>query len=214
MSCQDATGNSEATVPSDQVFKLRGWIGALILLPAIGVACLSPPLWNEGTLADSAVDALGWCLLAVGLFLRLWATLYIGGKKSLSFVAEGPYAMCRHPLYLGSFFIILALPVFLQSPILLAAVVLVTILHVALVLPSEERHLAQSFGDVYRAYAQQTPSILPRLRNLRRPGVIEIKVAELLREAGRAFGCGVIGAASEVVIQCRAQSWWPVLHFP
>lgn len=197
-----------------KLFGFRGWISALILLPAMGVGCLSRPLWNEGTLADSAVDALGWCLLATGVFLRMWATLYIGGKKSLAFVAEGPYAMCRHPLYLGSFFIVLSLAVFLQSLVLLAAVVLVAILHATLVLPSEERHLIATFGDAYRTYARQTPSVLPRLRNLRRPGKIEIKVAELLREGGRALGCGMIGAASEVIIQCRAQPWWPVLHFP
>ena len=214
MSYRDATRRRKDTKPSAQLFRFRGWISALILLPAIAAACLSRPRWNEGTFADSAVDALGWCLLATGVFLRMWATLYIGGKKSLSFVTEGPYAMCRHPLYLGSFFIVVSLAVFLQSLVLLAAVVLVVVLHAILVLPSEERYLVATFGDAYRAYAQQTPSMLPRLRNLRRPGTIEIKVAELLREAGRALGCGVIGAASEVVIQCRAQPWWPVLHFP
>lgn len=202
-------------MPTDQVFTLRGWISALILLPASLVACLSPPIWSEGTFADSAVDALGWGLLAVGLFLRLWATLYIGGKKSLSFVSEGPYAMCRHPLYLGSFIIILSLVVFLQSLVLLACLALVAILHVALVVPSEERYLVQSFGEAYQAYAQRTPRLLPRLRNLRRPGKVEIKVGELLREAGRAFLCGAIAAGTEVIIQCRAQPWWPVLyHLP
>ncbi len=201
-------------MPRKQLFRLRGWISGLILLPAIGLACLSPPLQNEGTLADSAIDALGWCLLAVGLFLRLWATLYIGGKKGVAFVTDGPYAMCRHPLYLGSFFVIVSLAVFLQSMILLGAVVLVAALHALLVLPSEERYLIASFGPAYRAYAARTPRLIPRVRNLRRPGIIEIKVAELLREAGRAFGCGVIGAASEFVIQCRAQPWWPLVHFP
>jgi protein-S-isoprenylcysteine O-methyltransferase Ste14 len=202
-------------MPTDQLFKFRGWISTVILLPASLAACLSPPIWNEGTFADAAVDALGWTLLAAGLFLRLWATLYIGGKKGLSFVTEGPYAMCRHPLYLGSFVIILSLAVFLQSLLLLAGIGLVALLHVTLVLPSEERHLTQSFGDAYHTYAQRTPRLLPCLGNLRRPGKIEIKVSELLREAGRAFICGAIGAGTELVIQCRAQPWWPVLyHFP
>jgi protein-S-isoprenylcysteine O-methyltransferase Ste14 len=199
----------------DGMFMRRGWIGGVILLPAIVAACLSTPIWGEGTVADAGIDTLGWGVLAVGLFLRLWATLYIGGKKSLSFVTEGPYAMCRHPLYLGSFFIILSLAVFLQSVILLVAVGLVALLHVAVVIPSEEQHLLRTFGDAYGAYARQTPSLMLRFGNLRRPGTIEVKVAELLREAGRAFGCVMIGAAVELVAYMRTQPWWPVLiHFP
>jgi protein-S-isoprenylcysteine O-methyltransferase Ste14 len=186
-------------------------MSAAILLPALAAACLSTPIWKEGTMADTGMDSAGWCLLAVGLFLRLWATLYIGGKKNMSFVTDGPYAMCRHPLYLGSFFIVLSLALFLQSVIMLAAAAAVAVLHVAIIIPSEERHLLQSFGEAYRTYAQQTPRLVPRLGKLRRPGMIEIKVAELLREAGRAFGCLMIGAGTELVAECRSQPWWPVL---
>jgi hypothetical protein len=133
--------------------------------------------------------------------------------RSGCFYACGP-RFTSAALYLGSFFIVLALAVFLQSLILLGAVVLAACAHVWLILPSEEQHLRDFFGEAYRSYAQQTPRLLPRLRNLRRPGKIEIKVAELLREAGRALGYGAIGAATEVVIQCRGQPWWPVLHLP
>jgi protein-S-isoprenylcysteine O-methyltransferase Ste14 len=49
----------------------------------------------------------GWCLWP-GATLRLWSTLYIGGRKRVVLVSDGPYSLCRNPLYVGTFLIALS----------------------------------------------------------------------------------------------------------
>jgi len=194
-----------------KIFARRGWLAAVVILPALVVASFSQPLFCEGEPGDMGFDLLGWLLLGGGVFMRLWATLYIGGRKSISMVTEGPYAMCRHPLYLGSFLIILALACFMASPVVLAATIIVGLFYAFVIVPSEERHAESCFGEAYCAYAAVTPRFVPRFRNLRRPGRIEIKVAEFLREFSRMYGAVAIGATAEFLAYCRPQPWWPKL---
>ncbi len=193
----------------EKVFAWRGWMGAVIVLPAVVAACLSPPLVRSGTIADAGLDILAWCILSGGIFVRLWATLYIGGRKSLSIVTGGPYALVRHPLYVGSFLIILSLAVFLKSLTVLAAVALIALVYACFVVPSEERHASKCFGAAYRTYAHATPRFLPRSVRLGRPGMIEVKAAAFLQEFARDFGCIMIAAAAQLCAHLRLQPWWP-----
>lgn len=197
------------TSTREYLFKYRGWMGGLLIVPALAIWALSKPRVVEGSWFDEICDASGWLLLGCGMFLRLWATLYLGGRKGQTMVREGPYAACRHPLYIGSCFIILALACFLKSLTMLIAVVLAIILHGLLVIPSEERHLRCIFGEAYTEYQRSTPRFLPRLRLLRRPGVQEVKVAAFLRESARNLGLMVIALATEFVAHAKTEGWWP-----
>ena len=197
------------------VFAWRGWLSAAIIVPAVAVACLSHPLLSEGDLGDIEVDFLGWLVLGAGVFMRLWATLYIGGHKSMSLVTAGPYALCRHPLYTGSFLILLSLAIFLISPLVLGAALIVGALHAFIIVPSEERHAVECFGDEYRAYCTSTPRFFPRRMTFGRPGTVAVKVGEFLREFARVYGFIVLGAAADLLAYMRGLPWWPKpFHLP
>lgn len=102
----------------------------------------------------------GMGLVVLGLGLRSWAAGIVNKRKALA--TAGPYALVRHPLYLGSFLIALGLVEIMEDRLALAAVVLLTL---ALYIPTirhEERFLAERFGDTWRAYAAGTPAFLPR----------------------------------------------------
>ena len=43
------------------------------------------------------VEAVGLCLIAMGVIGRMWCTLYIGGRKSSEIIAQGPYSVSRNP---------------------------------------------------------------------------------------------------------------------
>jgi protein-S-isoprenylcysteine O-methyltransferase Ste14 len=195
----------------DRTFKARGPLAAMVILPAVAYACFTPPLVNADTWADMGLNVLAWAILGAGIFMRIWATLYIGGRKSIAMVTEGPYAACRHPLYVGSFFVAVSLAVFLKSPVVLAAVLATALLYAIWVLPSEEQHALACFGAAYREYQAATPGFIPNFRRLKRPGFVEIKVAELLRELGRDFIGIMLGASAQLVAHCRAAPWWPNL---
>ena len=197
------------------VFTWRGWIGAAILFPTLVAACLGPPSLREGDPLELALDLLGWVVLGCGIFVRLWATLYLGGRKSITLVHEGPYAVCRHPLYWASFLIIVSLAFFIKSIVLALVILLIALVYVVSIIPSEEKHAIDCFGASYRDYCQATPRLIPRLRNLKRPGFVEVKVAAVLREFARDFGCIMLAAGTELLGYCRVQPWWPNLpHLP
>lgn len=195
---------------SDQnAFRFRGWISGAVIMPAVALACLSKPLIAEGDFGDVGFDFIAWLILGGGVFMRLWATLYIGGHKSMSLVTDGPYAICRHPLYVGSFLIALSLAVFLMSPVVLVGTLVISLFHALMIVPSEERHAAECFGDAYHEYCAVTPRFWPRRFTPGRPGKIEVKVGEFLREFARAYGFIVLGAAAELLAYCRQLPWWP-----
>lgn len=198
-----------------RVFELRGWISAALGLPMCVAVVFSRPWFPSGSWCSALGGFLGWLLLGAGIFLRLWATLYIGGRKSLELVTAGPYALCRHPLYLASFLIMAALGLFLLSASLLALAVILSLFYAYAVIPSEEQHALECFGGAYRAYAGITPRFLPRSVRLARPGIVPVKVAACLREFARAYGLIALAAAVYLLADCRARTWWPVVfHLP
>lgn len=197
------------------VFRWRGVVSALVLLPVCAAAVFSPPWVGEGAWYDVLGDFVAWIVLGTGIFLRLWATLYIGGRKSVALVKTGPYALIRHPLYVASFLILVSLASFLLSASVLAAAGLLAIVYAFVVVPSEERHALTCFGDEYRAFMTATPRFLPRTLRIAPPGVIEIKVGAFLREYARTFGLIALGAAIDLLAYCRTQPWWPTpFHLP
>ena len=89
--------------PTTWAFRYRGWFGIVILVPPAVATFLSQPIIREESWLDVAGDVLAWLLFVYGGALRLWATLYVGGRKGRVVVCEGPYSLCRNPLYLGTF---------------------------------------------------------------------------------------------------------------
>jgi protein-S-isoprenylcysteine O-methyltransferase Ste14 len=149
-------------VQDSRLFLWRGWISAVVFLPIVSMAAFSRPRIAEGTWPDGIMDLVGWIILAGGIFVQLWATLYVGGRKSQTLVTSGPYALCRRPLYVASFLIIVALGVFMLSLSVVAAALVLACIYAIFVVPSEERHALACCGESYRAYAACTPRMAGR----------------------------------------------------
>ena len=88
-------------------FRWRHVLGLAVLI-LVMMALISHPLVPEGTLLHGVMDTVAFMFYLAGLGFRFWATLYVGGRKGSSVIAEGPYSVCRNPLYLGSFFLAIA----------------------------------------------------------------------------------------------------------
>ena len=73
--------------------------------------------------------------------MRLWATLWIAGRKKQTVVDDGPYRACRNPLYVGSFVMGIGLGLFLKSLAFAAGLGLVMSLYLWFVVPAEERYM-------------------------------------------------------------------------
>jgi protein-S-isoprenylcysteine O-methyltransferase Ste14 len=103
---------------------------------------------------------LGLLLLALGFFIRTWATYYFYNHKMAviklspqkTLLTQGPYKFSRNPLYLGgNVFIFFGAMLFFGTPTGVA----ITILHLPLMnlmIMREEKQLAKTFGKQWTDY--------------------------------------------------------------
>lgn len=102
--------------------------------------------------------------IAAGLLLRVLSSGII--KKNEILTDTGPYGMCRHPLYLGSFLVSAGLVIVSNSVFVLIYFLVFFPLTYIPTMFSEERFLSEKFGDKYLLYRKQTPMIIPGIRKV------------------------------------------------
>jgi hypothetical protein len=124
---------------------------------------------------EYAVTAAAAVLIAIACLGRIWCSVFIAGHKDDRLITEGPYSVCRHPLYGFSLLGGLGLALATRSIVL----VLVTIAVLAALLiraaRAEDRTLLQRHGRAFTDYASITPAWLPRWRLYRLPDAISVK---------------------------------------
>lgn len=104
---------------------------------------------------------LGLLLVAAGLGLRSWAAGVV--RKSTVLATQGPYALIRHPLYLGSFLVALGFAGIMDDLLALIVILLAVPLIYVSTIRREECGLAEKFGVAWNAYAARTGMVFPRL---------------------------------------------------
>ena len=146
--------------PADQrrrIARLRLFF-ALALIPVIwGV-----PIWQQSGLALAMMRCAGTLGIFTAVLGRFWAILYIGGRKNAQVMQEGPYSICRHPLYLFSTVGAASFGLLLGSLLLTAAFGFGAYAILTATARREEDYLRRLFGQAYRDYAARVPRILPR----------------------------------------------------
>ena len=196
--------------PKSASFYLRGVMGILVLVPALGAVLFSRPILKTGLWVNLAFFAAGWVLAWGGGLLRLWSIVYIGGRKGNTVVSDGPYACCRNPLYLGSLLVGLSFAFFTLSVSVLAAVLVLSSLYIGLVVKSEEKQLEGLFGQAWRDYVASVPRLLPRL-NWKSEKKIEVDLRAFKNETLRLTGIAAIPLLMTVIGTLRGLEGWPHL---
>lgn len=137
------------------------------------------PAW-AGTWVSDLLRLSGLLCVACAAMGRMWCALYISGRKNKELVVNGPYAICRHPLYLFNFIGFLGIAALTESLLICAMIAALFALYYPSVLASEERFLAQNFAD-FEAYKLQTPTFWPRLSLHHAPKTWEVDVSAFMR---------------------------------
>lgn len=138
----------------------KQWATRLVFAAGLAVAALSRSAW--GSLACVAMLLIGYSLVRLAILGRTWTALYLVGSKKHSLVVEGPYAMCRNPLYFFTFVGLVGIGLAAGS---LTVAVLVTVwfgFYYPGVIRKEERKLLDLHGESYRRYRAATPAFMPR----------------------------------------------------
>jgi protein-S-isoprenylcysteine O-methyltransferase Ste14 len=124
---------------------------------------------NElGSMAIYWVYAGGWILLLLATFLINHFDLFglrqvylrFRGQEytGLPFRTPGLYRVVRHPIYLSWLCIFWATPRMTIAHLVFA---LATTAYILIAIQLEERDLIRAYGEAYRRYKRQVPSILP-----------------------------------------------------
>ena len=190
-------------------FRRRGWIAVVVLVPAIALVLLSTPLIRADSALALAMSGLAWPVFIGGAALRLWSTLYIGGSKGARVVDEGPYSVCRNPLYVATFLGAFSAGLFLDSIFLCIAAGMVLAGYASIVVPIEERVLRRRFGVAYERYCDAVPRFLPRPRGFQSPRHIDVDVKALVLECRKTAAWLLIPLFAALTNALRLSPWWP-----
>ncbi|HUY93229.1 MAG TPA: isoprenylcysteine carboxylmethyltransferase family protein [Pirellulales bacterium] len=190
-------------------FRFRGLVGSLLLLVFGAAVAFSAPALPDAMGRRVTFEALGWAAFVAGAAIRFWATLYIGGRKRLTVVCEGPYSLCRNPLYVGTFLIAVSAALTLRSATFALGILLGAVFYAWATVPAEERYLSETLGEPYLRYCRRTPRFWPRFANFHTPATISVSVRALRNECRRAARWIWLPALVEVVSRLRLETWWP-----
>lgn len=83
-------------------FRYRGFFGVFLLAPVAAAVVFSPPSVAEDNDIALFLKAAEWVFFLAHGGVRLWEKLFTGGNKDRSLQMDGPYSLCRNPIYCGS----------------------------------------------------------------------------------------------------------------
>ena len=178
---QTGASSSQAEPRTSPPFNQRLRINAfrvlvIILFPPV---LFIKPYFDDGVIC-ALLGQIGM-LLVVGCVLgRCWAILYIGGNKNSTVVTEGPYSLCRNPLYAFSIMGVVGFGLLVQSFAYTALVTSLAFVILSQAAGREEAYLTDKFGEDYVQYRNRTPRFMPAdLRNLHTAPSIRVNVRAL-----------------------------------
>lgn len=144
----------------DPFARYRKWVSRVVAAAFVALALLTV---SPGTpIGILVTEVIGIILVITAALGRVWCALYIAGRKNAELCEDGPYSLCRNPLYLFSFLGVTGL-------ILAARLVPLALLFAPIfwayhyrVIRSEEKALASIFGSAYARYREDVPRLWPR----------------------------------------------------
>lgn len=150
--------------------------------------------WPEHSLMHELMEWGGHILVVIGVMIRIFASLYVGGRKNNELVTDGPFSIVRNPLYVGSFLAMTGLGLLTGSLLITLLLVIAFIFCYAITVPREELYLSRKFGERYEHYLQHVPRWLPKFSLWQNPSELNVKPYFVLRTMldGASFFLGII----------------------
>ena len=158
--------DAEANRKNDRntVLFIIGLSGIAIVAPLIEWAYFNPSESRMATIVGVVLIVGGtafryWSIQTLGQFFT--ATVQVQGEQRI--ITSGPYAIVRHPSYLGSFLAVFGFGILLGA--FVGAFIAALSMGIAyyMRINAEERTLVEAFGDIYRTYQLRTKRLVPGL---------------------------------------------------
>lgn len=181
----------------------RSWIN-LAMWSFIFATVIFNGFSGEKRLIYGLEEIAGFILIAVATMGTLWCGSYLFGRKSKQLCQDGPYSVCRNPLYLFSGLGGLGVVIMTNRLILVIVYLVVFCVNYFLVVRFEEKRLLFLFGSEYENYTARVPRLIPRFRNYRTSDRLEVDprrqllgIVKSMRFFGMAFALNLIEVLKE-----------------
>ena len=134
---------------------------------------------------------IGFSLVVLGGFGRIWASLYLEGFKTRKLIKEGPYSMVRNPLYFFSLMLFLGMCFAIKSiAVSFALLVVFVLFHIPTIL-NEEKELLTAHDESYKAYYESTPRLLPNVFKYKKTestDMIQVRIKSIIKRLWEVIG--------------------------
>lgn len=186
----------------------------LALSPIWLSALLGTQARSFGSPAYVAVEQLGFVLIIAATLGRLWCTLYVGGRKDRELCTEGPYSLCRNPLYFFSFLGMCGVCLGAQNILLAMVSAGLFLLCYHFVMLFEEARLFAMFGPSFVYYCRHVPRFLPAIRMPTGARQLVVKLPPLFRALTNGAWFLLTIPAIEALEALRLVGLFPTLIVP
>lgn len=190
---------------------------ALGVAIAIGVFmfAVTNSRYGSGGSVHEMVEWLGIVAIAICILGRTWCSLYIGGRKIVQLVSDGPYSVSRNPLYFFS--MVGAFGVGAQLGSVVSGLVFAALAWMVfyVVVLQEEKLLAERYGAAFARYRAKVPRFLPNPRLWHDQPTLTIMPPKVMRTFADAMVFLLSVPIAEIFEQMQNMGVLPVLlHLP
>jgi protein-S-isoprenylcysteine O-methyltransferase Ste14 len=194
------------------VEKLRILISRLFALAMAAMLLVSSSALQEKLpLFGAFLFFVGIALVAVACIGRLWCSLYIAGYKTDTLIDQGPYSMCRNPLYFFSLLGAVGIGLTTETMLIPTIILIAFWAYYPLVIKSEERELLALHGDRFSAYRMRAPRFLPAISRLVEPEKYMVNPRVFRRHMADVIWFILIVGLLEIIKELHALNILPTL---
>lgn len=156
--------------------KLRIRISQVFAGLLVVLICISNDLWEDkAPFVTTVLFLFGAVLVGIASLGRLWCSVYIAGYKTNHLVTQGPYSMCRNPLYFFSLLGALGVGLTSETLFIPFLILIAFAAYYPPVIKSEEAELLKLHKNEFEIYLKQVPKFFPKISLLSEPEEYTVK---------------------------------------
>ncbi len=158
--------------------KYRIFLSRIAAVIGLFFLCSTQSYWEtKNETLTFSLFFIGMILVAIASLGRMWCSLYIAGYKDNKLITEGPYSICRNPLYFFSMIGVVGIGCSTETFTFPIVFIILFALYYPFIIKSEEKRLKQLFGVEFEEYTKRVPAFFPRLSIFAEPENYSVKPA-------------------------------------
>lgn len=170
-----ASKSSITATANRPVYDARKPIIVILAILALGMLTIIGSRWPNGTFLHESIECFGTILICICIIGRTSCSLYISGRKQRQLVEDGPYSICRNPLYFFSIIGAVGMGAQFGSFAVPLMTGLLTWAIFRWVVRNEEIAMLAAFPVKYRSYMARVPRFFPKITLWQTPATITVK---------------------------------------